>query len=225
MGSIYLIKNTVNNKCYVGQTINDPTIRIREHFQSANNGSKLIKQAMAKYGHDAFTFEIIHNGVLDFMLDDLEIEAIKKYNTISPNGYNLDGGGNLNKIVSESTRRKTSEALRKRSPESYRKLAEKLRGRPCPEHVKQKISKSLKGNQNGLGNTPPNKGVPMSDAQRRTISETCKGRTSPMKGKKHSAETRRKISEKLKGKRLSEEHRHKMSIAQKKRWENRKKIN
>ena len=92
MGSIYKITNTVNGKSYIGQTIyNAEKARINNHLNG--NGSRLIKHAVEKYGKDVFGFEILHDGIIREFLDTLEIEAIAKFNTVAPNGYNLDTGG------------------------------------------------------------------------------------------------------------------------------------
>ena len=66
-----------------------------------------------------------------------------------------------------------------------------------------------------------NKGVTISEEIRKKISETKKGRPSNRKGVTLSEETRRKISEAKKGKKckpFTEEHRIKLSEAQKRRW-------
>ena len=59
MGCIYKITNTVNDKSYIGQTRHDvKKTRIRKHLNG--NGNRIIKQAIAKYGQSAFTYEILH---------------------------------------------------------------------------------------------------------------------------------------------------------------------
>ena len=127
MGYIYMIRNTVNGKAYIGQTINKVENRINDHFSltQTRRGSHLLKRAIHKYGRDAFTVEILHEA-LDIFLDDFEIAEIQKHNTLVPHGYNLDGGGNTNKFVSNETRRKMSEASKGRSlsPEHRKKISE-----------------------------------------------------------------------------------------------------
>ena len=92
MGSIYLIRNTINGKCYIGQTTLDAIKeRIPRHLHG--HGSLLVARAIAKYGKDTFTFEILHDGIINEFLNHLEIEAIKEYNSFIPNGYNLTSGG------------------------------------------------------------------------------------------------------------------------------------
>ncbi|MGN1124939.1 MAG: GIY-YIG nuclease family protein [Candidatus Gastranaerophilaceae bacterium] len=93
---IYIIRNVVNNKCYIGQSQNIET-RIREHkYLLRNNkyGNLKIQNAWNKYGEDNFVFEVIEECMID-ELDELEIFYIKKYDS-HYNGYNnTDGGGGV----------------------------------------------------------------------------------------------------------------------------------
>ena len=183
MGFIYKITNTLNGKAYIGQTTLKLKQRMNVHFRSA--GCPVIHNAIQKYGRDAFTVEILHE-VLDIFLDDLEIAEIKRHNTLVPNGYNLDGGGNTNKVVSDQTRKKLSDAHKGRkrkplSPEQRQKLSKINKGKKLsPEH-RQKMSESQK----------KRKRKPRTPETRRKISISLKGR----KYKPRTPETRRKIGE------------------------------
>ena len=188
MGSIYKITNTVNGKAYIGQTIHDAEkTRIRDHFRSKGKGSQLIKNDIEKYGQDAFTYKILHDGIIPEFLDTLEKEVIAKFNTLAPHGYNLtEGGGGGSR--SEETRRKMSEARKgKPSPnkgrpfseEHCRKISEAMKGKTLSEETRRKIS------ENNSTKRPE---------VRRKISEAHKGQTPWNKGKTPSEETRRKIS-------------------------------
>ena len=197
MGSIYMIINTVNQKCYIGQTIHDAVKgRIDEHLNGKRDGSRLVKRAIAKYGKDAFAYEILHDGIIPELLDSYEIEAIAKYNTVAPSGYNLTFGGGGGSL----------------SEESRRKISKAKKGKPLSEEHKRKISDANKGH-------PPYKGMlgknhsyetrrKMSESQKgrefsvehkRNLSESMKGRTSWNKGKTPSKATRKKLSEANKG--------------------------
>jgi hypothetical protein len=56
-GIIYIAKNKVNGKCYVGQTTKGLNRRRRDHIWDAKNGAKFIfHYAIKKYGEDAFEF-------------------------------------------------------------------------------------------------------------------------------------------------------------------------
>lgn len=87
---IYKITNTINNKSYIGQTVNWKR-RKKEHF--GNNKLSyisLIGRAIRKYGKQNFTFEVL-GEYEDY--NNQEKFFIEKYNTTSPNGYNIQSGG------------------------------------------------------------------------------------------------------------------------------------
>ena len=74
-------------------------------------------------------------------MDDIEIEYIKKYNCLVPNGYNLRNGGNNGKH-NEETKNKISKSLKNKIDVIYSKPQ---LGKPHNEETKKKISNSLKG--------------------------------------------------------------------------------
>lgn len=87
---LYKITNRVNGKLYIGVT-KDPEYRKRSHFRK---GERLVNKACEKYGKDKLTFEIICIGAKDYIYD-LEVKAIKLYNSDSTtgHGYNICSGG------------------------------------------------------------------------------------------------------------------------------------
>ena len=194
MGYVYKITNTVNNKAYIGISVNEPTQgRIRQHL--SGRGNRVLANAVKKYGRDAFTYEILEANVFDEFLPDLEVAYIANHNTVSPNGYNLNSGGD-HRIPSEDARRKMSEAHKGK------------KRKPLSAETRRKISEANKGKSRNFGRT-------RSEETRRKISEAKKGKKNPFFGKKHSAEHRRKISEANKGKPRSAEHCRKISEAKK----------
>ena len=86
---IYKITNTLNGKAYIGQS-NNPKRRFTEHKKSKDLNISLIGRALAKYGEECFTFEII--GFFEDY-NQKEKDFIKQFNTLYPNGYNLQEGG------------------------------------------------------------------------------------------------------------------------------------
>ena len=95
MGYIYKITNTVNNKAYIGVTIRaDVEHRWVQHRSTIRNGNgcPLLMKAFKKYGEDAFKFDVL---IICFDEDVFRFENdyIIKYNTMSPNGYNVAVGG------------------------------------------------------------------------------------------------------------------------------------
>jgi group I intron endonuclease len=107
-GHIYLMTNIVTKKYYVGQTrshrLNKGKYRpfgyqkrFDDHISEAINNTKknqcsLLNNAIRKHGKDNFIVELIEICEVS-KLNDREIYFIEKYNSQSPNGYNLTKGG------------------------------------------------------------------------------------------------------------------------------------
>ena len=212
MGCIYKIANTVNGKAYIGQTSRDIEKRvIHEHF-NGHTGSRLLSNAIKKYGVDSFSYEILYEGIIPELLDSFEIQAIELHNTLTPHGYNLAFGGRGGKHSPE-TRRKMSESLKghknpnfgkKHSVETRRKISEALKGKPLSLQTREKMSKLRKGKP----------GKPQSPETKRKISEALKGEKHYWYGRKHTSETLQKMSEAKKGKKRSQETCQKLSYVQ-----------
>lgn len=200
MGYIYMIKNKINTKCYIGQTIGkDVNTRWKEHIRSANtNGCPALYGAFRKYGVEQFDFKIICIS-FDEACDDLEINYISKFNSIAPNGYNLESGGNKNKIFHPETCKKISIALtcKKHSEERKLKNSNSQKGKTHTEESKKKMSESRKGKKMNLSDEQRQKwsnrlkGHPVSDLTKQKVAEANKTRI-------WTDEMKQQISEKLK---------------------------
>ena len=137
--TLYVITNLVNGKQYVGIAV-DFERRCREHI--SGHGSKIVCQAIQKYGIDNLTFEVWYEGDEQW-IKALEHRAILALGTCAPSGYNLTfgGEGSLGWRASEETRRKMSEAhkgkrLGSHSEETRRKISEARKGKKCsPEEA------------------------------------------------------------------------------------------
>lgn len=84
--AIYKITNCINNKSYIGQTVN-PDLRWWQHRNG--RGSVLLSQALKKYGEENFLFEILEWTENP---DERERYLIEKFNSMEK-GYNLTLGG------------------------------------------------------------------------------------------------------------------------------------
>lgn len=81
----------MNRKCYIGQTFHP--IEKRWHAHKTGKGSKTVYGVIQMYGLEAFTFEVLHDGITDRdVLNVLEIALIKAYDSYK-NGYNEHPGG------------------------------------------------------------------------------------------------------------------------------------
>lgn len=132
-GIIYLIRNKLNNKCYIGQTIRELTVRFDEHVR---DGRSPIQLAIKKYGIEHFELTVIDkaNSIED--LNEKEIHWIATHKTLKPSGYNLEHGGNNHKTCDET---KLKQSIAKQGNVTW------LTGRTFSEETKLKISLAHKG--------------------------------------------------------------------------------
>ena len=173
MGWIYLIKNKVNGKCYVGQTIQkNVKNRWKAHRHSTDT---ILYNAFEKHGITNFEFSVISELPND-QLDEREITEIQERNTISPNGYNLEAGGNANKNVHIESRSKMREA----------KLGEKNFnfGKPRTEETKTRIGLA----HTGLTHTEETKALISSKKKGTQV-----GENNPFFNRTHTPETKAKL--------------------------------
>ena len=108
MGIIYSYKNKKNGKRYIGQTIN-PEQRKSCHISDSKKVDTKFYRAVRKYGWDSFEYEVLIESASRQELDSLEVEFIKKFNSIE-NGYNVRSGGE-HPNMSEETKKKIQKAL------------------------------------------------------------------------------------------------------------------
>lgn len=114
MIGIYKIENTINGKCYIGQSENI-TRRWRAHRSAAFNPNAhnydiTLYRAIRKYGIDNFTFTVLVECELS-ELNELESKFIQEYNSIAPNGYNLSAGGTDAVCYSKITEKEVLEII------------------------------------------------------------------------------------------------------------------
>ena len=108
---IYCYTNKINNKKYIGQT-NNLERRKKQHIQDSihcHKGHEIsynlpFHSAIRKYGIDNFDFEILK--IIDTEdwneVNDIESKYINDFQTICPNGYNLQAQGQANKGLNKT---------------------------------------------------------------------------------------------------------------------------
>ena len=209
-GIIYLVKNKVNGKCYVGQTVKKNGFRDRygvgngrtmiESFYKAhkknNSSSDIILEDMEKYGLGAFEVdECIDYAFSKTELDIKEKTYISIYKSMISNSYNNYYVGGYNKTSGGS------------GTKDYK----------WSEESKQKLKE--------IKNTPEALERSREAAKKENLSpETLKQRSESLKGHNVSYDTKSLISDCIEkmwkdGKYNSEEVRKNMSDGQKRRWE------
>ena len=98
MHYIYCLTNIVNNKKYIGRT-NNIVRRMTQHKNDSVNSSCKNKfvtplaKAIQKYGWDNFKLDILAENRDPEVINKLEQDYIKKYNTYGKDGYNASIGG------------------------------------------------------------------------------------------------------------------------------------
>lgn len=203
--------------------------RIKGHLNSSR--CRLLYSALKKYGIENFEISVIDDTALDIdTLNKLEEKYIEEYNSMAPNGYNLNSGG-YNKFMSEESKALVSKALKGRafSEEHCKNISKSLMGERHPmfgkkhtDESKQKMSEALTGEKNGFYGRHhteetkeklrmANLGRHPSDELRRKWSEFRRSDKNPLRGRKLSEEMKKRISATLTGRHHSEESRRKIS--------------
>ena len=122
---IYKITNTVNGKCYVGQSWNIEK-RWRDYHSSwVNPQQPKLYNAFQKYGKDKFAFDVLvqlPDGLNQDHLDGLEIQWMDRLDSIH-SGYNIRGGGSRGR----------------HSPETIAKMRSAHTGKTHTDETKDKI--------------------------------------------------------------------------------------
>lgn len=175
---IYVHKNKINGKCYVGQTKQLP----RKRWLNGEGYIECPKfyKAIKKYGWNNFDHIIIAKCSEEFA-DQIEQHYIKIYDSVT-NGYNIESGGHIEKTISQETRQKMS-------------LAHK--GKIVSEETKLKISLGHKGKPNGRLGTHHSKETKLKMSLIRKGKPSTRG-----KGWHHSKETIEKMKHSHKRKEL-----------------------
>jgi predicted GIY-YIG superfamily endonuclease len=154
---IYYIQNNLNNKFYIGYTKNFEA-RIKQH----KIASTYIGNTIRKYNLENFTFQKICKLNSKKEVCEIEIFLIQEFKTFFPFGYNITNGGDggntffllseekknyirtkvslahKNKIVTDETKKRQSEAIKKYHEEVTFDKKEK---------IKNKISNTLLGHK------------------------------------------------------------------------------
>jgi len=227
---IYAIENTINNKVYIGSSINIAK-RIIEHKYQLNNEkhhNAHLQNAWDKYGKETFVFFSIARCKEEELVER-EQEAIDSFDAVS-GGYNVRIKAENNLGVKRTSEQKKSVALwwtperrkaasERWSPEQRKEASLMQIGRPgtrlghknTSEHNARIALAHL-----GLTHTPEAKAKISKVQKGKTITkEHLAALIASNTGRECSPETRRKISEGQKGKIISQETKRKLSESHK----------
>lgn len=177
-GIIYQIRNKINEKKYIGQTIRALLERIEDYKRLITND--YLANSIKKYGLDNFEFSIIDTANTIEELNQKEIYYIEKFNTRNKEyGYNIEYGGR-NSLASEETLIKMSNA--------HKGIKQ------SDKWINKRIYKKGSDNAKKYGKAK-------TEQDRKNLSENS---AKFWQGKTRDDETRKKISETKKKKGMSE---------------------
>jgi len=208
---IYKIINKINGKYYVGSSKHIST-RWNCHKNLLNNSlhyNDFLQRSWNKYGNENFEFIVIKNcNESDLLLEEqmylneCKINPKLSYNQI----YSAGGGGDF----SIETIKKM-----KKSRNNFKGENNPRFGIPLPNETREKISMANKRNYSIKENCPMyNKRHTDETKQKMSkirIEKELKGKKNHMFGKHHTIATKLKISDALKGRKLTDNHKKKIS--------------
>jgi hypothetical protein len=175
---------------------------MKAHNSSPRNTA--IYLAIIKYGWDAFKKEILIKGLTLEEANKAETSLILQKQSLAPNGYNLNTGGDK-KLPSEETKKKMSES------------AKKVKRRPLSDVTKARISASEKGKkvseETRMKLSEAAKALCMEDQDK--IKKLCEAAKLVNTGKKRPLGLMKKLQEHNTGRKNSKETKLKMSLAAK----------
>lgn len=206
MIGVYGIVNLINNKIYIGSSINLSKRKASHfsHLRKNNHNSSHLQKAFNKYGEDNFRFIILEE------LLDIELLLVREqYYIDSHDSTSPKKGYNIRRIAESNVGLKHTEGTKRRMSQNN----VGMKGKKHSEETKKKMSQSRKGENNamyGKKRNVWNKGVSMTDEQKEKLRQIALNRTdeqnkklgrnmqganNPMYGKKRDPEVQRKAWE------------------------------
>lgn len=155
---IYLHRNKINGKCYVGQTCQKPENR----WGSDGNGYKqqiYFYRAIVKYGWDNFDHLILEQNIAEEDVNLREIFWAGYYHSLAPEGYNLKIGGQYHYIESDESKTARSIIMKQvwENPEYQKKIIEQRKKEWQNSTIREKCLKNL--DRTGKGGSARRKAI------------------------------------------------------------------
>lgn len=196
--TIYAIRNVINGKQLIGQTIRTANHRWKQHLYRLRLGThhnSYIQNVWNKHGEDVFELIILDETATTIE----ELNALEIFYVACYGDYNLRPGGK-NYAMTEETKKKIGAASKGRkmppvSKVTRERLSKALTGKKFTEEHKRKLSESQKGRPGKIPNEETRRKISEAGKGRKCSKETRKRISLARTGTKHSEETKRKMSE------------------------------
>lgn len=205
---LYKITNTLNNKCYIGQSVNiNKRLNSHKSYLKDNKHPNKYLQSVYNLDNKCLIFEPF------FVCQKEDLSMYEKYYIKKFKAFWKDGGYNLTKGGEFCGREKGC------IPWNRGLIGTQVawnKGKPHTDETKLKMSLSKIGKKRAefseeqckrmsackSGNKNPNFGKPHSEEHRKRISYSMKGNKNPNYGKHLTEETKQKISNTIQKKRV-----------------------
>lgn len=235
---IYQIINLVDDKRYVGSSINLDK-REKHHFYKLKNNihwSKKLQSAYNKYGKENFEFQIIlycdKENLIFYEQIAINIFDFRTelYNTRKIADRNIGvkrtdeekekiSNAHRGRIHSLESRKNMSEAHKNPSDEIRKKMSDAKKGKKVSDETRRKLSKTNKGKKRSVDTcqkiSQAKKGKKFSSKHCENIKKSKTGEKNHNYGKPRTENTKLKIGNANKNKKLSQEHIEKLIKANK----------
>ena len=199
MRGIYIIRNEINNKVYIGKSENLKR-RIKRHITTlfnGTNGNKHLQAAFEKYGSENFDVSLLQILNKDDDINEREKYWINYFNATDKRfGYNKTKGGDGGNSYMECMTEEEREAVLQKKSEMHKGKNNPIYGKHCYTNGKELRYFDDEEAKEYIANGWY-KGVPDSIKENERLASM--GKKNGFYGKKHSDEVKTKLSEERKG--------------------------
>lgn len=189
MYKLYKITNTVNGKLYIGITKLSLQDRLKIHCSFTKKPKYPLQHAIAKYGKENFTIELLEESEDRKYISESEEPTILKFDSRN-DGYNVAIGGYGGDLGSEAYRKRL-ETINNYSPERKAEYRKKLHERNLGKTKETDLGR--KSQSEKIKNNKYRNGIPHDEESKEKISLGNKGKIRSEKARqnyKNSAKIR-----------------------------------